>query len=103
MLRKLQVPSSTLGSQREDLLKKLFRQETNQLLNCSFLFNYVILTNYVIRNSRNLKFRELGDLKFRELWNYGTSELGNSLSGVPYVSLISIIAVLSWQVIHNPD
>ena len=28
--------------------KKMFRQERNQLLNCSFMFNYVILTNYVI-------------------------------------------------------
>ena len=56
MLGKLQVPSrpTTLRSQRIDLLKKMFRQETNQLLNCSFLFNYVILTNYVILNSGNL-------------------------------------------------
>ena len=80
MVGKLQVPSTTLMSQRinvswlltyynlvynpvcyaiglcvcvlggggEIFKIILCRQETNQLLNCSFLFNYVILTNYVI-------------------------------------------------------
>ena len=89
MLEKLQVPSSTLRSQRIPFKKNCFAMEIINYSTAHFCLFIVILTNYFIWNSEEFtgtwEFRRLGNLKFRELGNFGpwisgnlgASELGN--------------------------